>query len=90
MDSGLSYDASSEVYSGEDLALAAEGGRGRRTGRYISSISSFWLLEASFHTFVMDVVFFHRVSAFDTHATLSDGKCNKNNKRDRGEKKNVD
>ena len=26
MDSGLSYDASSEVYRGEDLALAAEGG----------------------------------------------------------------
>ena len=35
VDSGLSFDASSEVYGGEDLALAAGGGRARRTGRYI-------------------------------------------------------
>ena len=35
VDSGLLFDASSEVYWGEDLALAAGGGRARRTGRYI-------------------------------------------------------
>ena len=35
MDSGLSFDASSEVFGGEDLALVAGGGRARRTGRYI-------------------------------------------------------
>ena len=35
MDSGLSFDASSEVYGGAELTLAAEGGRARRTGRYI-------------------------------------------------------
>ena len=36
VDIGLSFDASSEVYGGEDLALlAAGGGRARRTGRYI-------------------------------------------------------
>ena len=35
LDSGLSFDASSEAYGGEDLALAAGGGRARRTGRYI-------------------------------------------------------
>ena len=33
VNSGLSFDASSKVYKGEDLALAAEGGRARRTGR---------------------------------------------------------
>ena len=35
VDIGLSFDASSEVYGGEDLALAAGGGRARRTERYI-------------------------------------------------------
>ena len=35
MDSGLLFDASSEVYGGEDLALAAGGGRAMKTGRYI-------------------------------------------------------
>ena len=35
VDSGLLFDASSEVYGGEDLALAAGGGRAKRTGRYI-------------------------------------------------------
>ena len=35
VDSGSSFDASSEVYAGEDLALTAGGGRARRTGRYI-------------------------------------------------------
>ena len=35
VDSGLSFDAPSEVYGREDLALAAGGGRARRTGRYI-------------------------------------------------------
>ena len=35
VDSGLLLDASSEVYRGEDLALAAGGGRARKTGRYI-------------------------------------------------------
>ena len=35
MDSGLLFDASSEVYGGEDLALAAGGGRARRKERYI-------------------------------------------------------
>ena len=35
VDIGLSFNASSEVYRGEDLALAARGGRARRTGRYI-------------------------------------------------------
>ena len=34
VDIGLSFDASSDVYGGEDLALAAGGGRARRTGRY--------------------------------------------------------
>ena len=35
VDSGLSFDASSEVYRGKDLALAAGGVRGTRTGRYM-------------------------------------------------------
>ena len=35
VESGLSFDASSGVYGGEDLALAAGGGMARRTGRYI-------------------------------------------------------
>ena len=35
MDSGLLFDASSEVYGGKDLALAAGGGRAMKTGRYI-------------------------------------------------------
>ena len=35
MDSGLSFDASSEVFGGDDLTLAAGGGRTRRTRRYI-------------------------------------------------------
>ena len=33
VDRGLSFDASSDVYRGEDLTLAADGGRARRTGR---------------------------------------------------------
>ena len=35
VDSELSFDASWEVYGGEDLALAAGGGRARWTWRYI-------------------------------------------------------
>ena len=35
VDSGLSFDASSKVYGGEDLALAAGGSRASKTGRYI-------------------------------------------------------
>ena len=35
VNSGLSFDASPEVYEGEDLALAAGGGRAKRKGRYI-------------------------------------------------------
>ena len=35
VDGGLSFDASSEVYGGGDLVLAAGGGRAWRTGRYI-------------------------------------------------------
>ena len=72
VDSGLSFDASSEVHGGEDLALAAGGGRGPGEQGGTSSIRSFWLSETSFHafiwmcSFIMDMV-------FDTHATLSDG-----------------
>ena len=35
IDSGLSFDASSEVFGGERLALAVGGGKVRRKGRYI-------------------------------------------------------
>ena len=35
VDSGLSFNPSSEVYGGKDSALAAGEGRARRTGRYI-------------------------------------------------------
>ena len=50
MDSGLSFDASSEVYGEEDLALAAGGGRARRTREvhlYLVLFvpGSFWLSE---------------------------------------------
>ena len=77
MDSGLSFDAFSEVFGREDLALAAGKGRARRTGRS-SSFRSFWLLESAFHAFTFrgldSLCSLITFLVFDTHATLSDGK----------------
>ena len=63
VDSGLLFDASSEVYGGEDLALAAGGGRARRKERYI--LYSWFLIVGNIVSrFHLDVVFFHHVYGF--------------------------
>ena len=75
VDSGLSFDSSSEVCGGEDLALAAGASRARGTWRYIynSSFRVFLLLETSFHAFICWMFCsFVMILVFDT--ALSDGK----------------
>ena len=77
MDSGLSFDAFSDVFGGEDLTPAAGGGRAPEQGD-TSSFRSFWLLESAFHAFAFrDLDYlcsFIMFLVFDTHATLSDVK----------------
>ena len=61
MDSGLSFDASSEVFLGGERGLAAGGGNVRGKGRCIyCSTRSFWLLDILFHAFrVLALLLFH-------------------------------
>ena len=67
MDSGLSFDAFSGMFRGEDLTLAAGGGRARGTGRYIQ-FSLFLVIGISTSCFYFSwsgsSVFFHHVSVF--------------------------
>ena len=58
-------------YGGEDLALAAGGGRAMKIGG-TSSIRGFWLLETSFHAFIWILCSFIMFMVFDTHATYID------------------
>ena len=63
VDSGLSFDASSEV-GGRTWPLRLKGARPGEQGG-TSSIRGFWLLETSCDAyFHLDVVLFHHVSGF--------------------------
>ena len=71
VDSGLSFDSSSEVCEGEDLALAAGGGRAKITGRLHLVFVVFGCRKHRF-TLSFGCVLSSCLWFFGTHSTLSD------------------